>query len=115
MFLYTLTKTIVLHLFSYLTICLQKVKLLNAISSSAMCEVPANIPAHDRKLREQKLEEEEDLVDRLLKKSGCTEEHYLVQECMVEHQDWRRCQDTLKRFQACISKTQRQPRGGAAQ
>ena len=56
MFLYTLTMTIVLHLFSYLTICLQKVKLLNAISSSAMCEVPGNIPAHDRKLREQKLE-----------------------------------------------------------
>ena len=106
MFLYTLTMTIVLHLFSYLTICLQKVKLLNAISSSAMCEVPANIPAHDRKLREQKLEEEEDLVDRLLKKSGCTEEHYLVQECMVEHQDWRKCQKVLKDLQVCMSQSQ---------
>ena len=53
---------------------------------TAMCEIPPNVSAHDRKLREQKLEEEEDLVDQLLKKSGCTEEHYLVQECMVEHQ-----------------------------
>ena len=51
-----------------------------------MCEIPANVSAHDRKLREQKLEEEEDLVDQLLKKSGCTQEHYLVQECMVENQ-----------------------------
>ena len=35
-----------------------------------MCEIPANIPAHERKLREQKLEEEEDLVDKLLKEQG---------------------------------------------
>ena len=51
-----------------------------------MCEIPSNVSVHDRKLREEKSEEEEDLVDQLLKKSGCTEEHYLVQECMVEHQ-----------------------------
>ena len=51
-----------------------------------MCEIPANLPAHERKLREEKLEEEEDLVDKLINKSGCSNEHYLVQECMVEHQ-----------------------------
>ena len=73
-----------------------------------MCEIPANIPAHERKLKEQKLEEEEDLVDKLLKKSGCEEHHYLVQECMVEHQDWRKCQSVLKNFQACLNKKPRQ-------
>ena len=77
--------------------------------SRVMCEIPANISAHDRKLREEKLEEEEDLVDKLLKKSGCTEEHYLVQECMVEHQDWRKCQTVLKQFQACVNKNSRPP------
>ena len=82
----------------------QKTQQLDASCCTEMCEIPANISAHDRKLREQKLEEEEDLVDKLLKKSGCTEEHYLVQECMVEHQDWRKCQKVLKNFQACISK-----------
>ena len=71
-----------------------------------MCEIPANISAHDRKLREEKLEEE-DLVDKLLKKSGCTEEHYLVQECMVEHQDWRKCQKVLKDLQVCMSQSSR--------
>ena len=71
-----------------------------------MCEIPSNLSAHDRKIREEKLEEEEDLVDKLLRKSGCTDEHNLVQECMVEHQDWRKCQKVLKDFQACINKTQ---------
>ena len=42
-------------------------------------------------------------MDKLLKKSGCGEAHYLVQECMVEHQDWRKCQEVLKNFQACLN------------
>ena len=75
-----------------------------------MCEIPANLPAHERKLKEQKLEEEEDLVDKLLKKSGCEEDHYLVQECMVEHQDWRKCQAVLKNFQACLNKNVNKPK-----
>jgi len=69
-----------------------------------MCEIPSNLPAHERKLREEKLEEEEDLVDKLINKTGCSNEHYLVQECMVEHQDWRKCQQALKTFQACLNK-----------
>ena len=65
-------------------------------------------------------EEEEDLVDKLIRNTGCEKEHYLVQvvelqpnyalvtkdhsqECMVEHQDWRKCQQALKTFQACLN------------
>lgn len=73
-----------------------------------MCEIPANLPTHERKLREEKEEEEEDLVDKLINKSGCSDEHYLVQECMVEHQDWRKCQQVLKNFQACLNKNKKQ-------
>ena len=73
---------------------------------SEMCEIPSNVSPHERKLREDKLEEEEDLVDQLLKKSGCTAEHYSVQECMVEHQDWRKCQKVLKDLQVCMSQSQ---------
>jgi len=69
-----------------------------------MCEIPDNLPAHERKLKEDKLEEEEDLVDKLINKSGCANEHYLVQECMVENQDWRKCQQVLKNFQSCLKK-----------
>eukprot|EP00095_Tigriopus_kingsejongensis_P003277 maker-scaffold675_size187964-snap-gene-0.33 protein:Tk03277 transcript:maker-scaffold675_size187964-snap-gene-0.33-mRNA-1 annotation:"probable aminopeptidase npepl1" len=35
---------------------------------------------------------EDDLVERSLKASGCLELHFQVQECMVDHKDWRRCQ-----------------------
>ena len=79
---------------------------LIAVICPAMCEIPSNISPHERKLREEKLEEEEDLVDQLLKKSGCTEQHYSVQECMVEHQDWRKCQKGLKDLQQCMSQSQ---------
>ena len=68
-------------------------------------------------------EEEEDLVDKLIRNTGCEKEHYLVQvvelqprliatisyerplsqECMVENQDWRKCQQALKTFQACLN------------
>lgn len=71
--------------------------------AAAMCEVPPATP-HDRKVKPGEEEEGEDLVDQLIEKTGCSQEHYLVQECMVEHQDWRKCQQTLKTFQACLNK-----------
>jgi len=68
-----------------------------------MCEVPPQgANPHSRKLKEEKQEEELDLVDKLLQKSGCEEKHYKVQECMLEFQDWRKCQAPLKEFQACM-------------
>jgi len=77
-----------------------------------MCDVPVGGNPHQRKLKEEKLEEEVDLVDKLLQKSGCEEQHYKVQECMVEFQDWRKCQGVLKEFQSCMTKSQQknQPR-----
>ena len=27
---------------------------------------------------------------------------FFLQECVVEHQDWRKCQDVLKEFRLCI-------------
>jgi len=68
-----------------------------------MCEVPPTSP-HNRKTGPSgEEEEEEDLVDKLIRNTGCEKEHYLVQECMVEHQDWRKCQQALKTFQACLN------------
>jgi len=67
-----------------------------------MCEVPPTSP-HDRRVKPVEEEEGEDLVDKLIRDSGCEKEHYLVQECMVDHQDWRKCQDALKTFQACLN------------
>lgn len=74
--------------------------------------MPETSNPHQRRLKEEKLEEEIDLVDKLLEKSGCADQNYKVQECMVEFQDWRKCQHVLKEFQLCMAKTQqnRKPR-----
>ncbi|PBC33386.1 Peptidyl-tRNA hydrolase [Apis cerana cerana] len=40
----------------------------------------------------------EDPVEEMLKKTGCMEFHYEVQECIAETQDWRKCQEQVKRF-----------------
>lgn len=46
--------------------------------------------------------DDEDLVDKLLKKTGCTELHYKVQECIAEKRDWRQCQEEVKNFRICM-------------
>lgn len=48
--------------------------------------------------------EDIDAVENMLKKTGCIELHHKVQECIVEHQDWRKCQDVLKEFRLCMEK-----------
>lgn len=65
---------------------------------------------HNRSKHLQKDEddEEEDLVEKMLEKVGCAQEHYAVQECMSETRDWRQCQTHLKAFRQCIAKGQAQ-------
>lgn len=46
--------------------------------------------------------QEEDPVELMLKKTGCIELHYKVQECIAETGDWRKCQDTVKEFKSCM-------------
>ncbi|KYN01483.1 PREDICTED: cytochrome c oxidase assembly factor 4 homolog, mitochondrial [Cyphomyrmex costatus] len=50
----------------------------------------------------------EDPVERILKKTGCIELHYQVQECIAEHQDWRKCQNEVKKFKECMAKHTKQ-------
>ncbi|XP_063708028.1 cytochrome c oxidase assembly factor 4 homolog, mitochondrial [Culicoides brevitarsis] len=45
----------------------------------------------------------EDPVEVMLKRTGCIELHYKVQECIAETQDWRKCQDVVKTFKECMS------------
>jgi cytochrome c oxidase assembly factor 4 len=47
---------------------------------------------------------EHNRVISMLLKSGCLDSHFKVQDCMVEHKDWRMCQDQLKKLQACLQK-----------
>lgn len=43
-----------------------------------------------------------DPFEEMLKKTGCIELHYELQDCMVEHQDWRKCQEQVKKFKDCM-------------
>ncbi|XP_065367924.1 cytochrome c oxidase assembly factor 4 homolog, mitochondrial [Calliphora vicina] len=49
-------------------------------------------------------ESDQDPVEVMLKKTGCIELHYKVQECIAETGDWRSCQDKVKEFKDCMQK-----------
>ena len=47
-------------------------------------------------------DEEEDLYETLLEKSGCAKLHYALQDCYFEHNDWRKCQKEMQEFKKCV-------------
>jgi len=51
---------------------------------------------------QQHSEEDEDPVESMLKKTGCLEKHYKVQECIAETRDWRKCQEVVTEFRRCM-------------
>ncbi|XP_035621767.1 cytochrome c oxidase assembly factor 4 homolog, mitochondrial [Oncorhynchus keta] len=58
---------------------------------------------HDRSRRPgDQDQDEEDPVDQMISRTGCGELHYAVQECMAEHQDWRKCQTQVQTFKDCM-------------
>ncbi|KAL0994832.1 hypothetical protein UPYG_G00127730 [Umbra pygmaea] len=59
---------------------------------------------HDRSHRPSPSadQEEEDPVDQMISRTGCGELHNAVQDCMAEHQDWRKCQAQVHTFKECM-------------
>ncbi|XP_063390742.1 cytochrome c oxidase assembly factor 4 homolog, mitochondrial [Cydia fagiglandana] len=49
-------------------------------------------------------ENDDDPVENMLKKTGCLELHYKVQECIATTKDWRKCQTEVEEFRTCIGK-----------
>ncbi|KRX22648.1 Neuropathy target esterase sws [Trichinella nelsoni] len=43
-----------------------------------------------------------DQFDKLLEKSGCAKEHYVLQECYAEHKDWRKCKKEIDALRKCM-------------
>ncbi|XP_029925349.1 cytochrome c oxidase assembly factor 4 homolog, mitochondrial isoform X2 [Myripristis murdjan] len=66
----------------------------------------ATVSPHSR----SRAEDEDDPVERMISRTGCAELHYAVQECMAEHQDWRRCQRQVETFKQCMVSFQAQRR-----
>ncbi|EEB15904.1 predicted protein [Pediculus humanus corporis] len=46
--------------------------------------------------------EDEDQLEKLMKRTGCLELHYKIQECIAEKQDWRKCQTEVHDFKKCM-------------
>ncbi|KAK0395222.1 hypothetical protein QR680_001180 [Steinernema hermaphroditum] len=51
---------------------------------------------------------EEDRVEKLIRSSGCWDNHLTVVDCMTEHKDWRKCQEVLSAFRECMIKSRPQ-------
>ncbi|XP_026749418.2 cytochrome c oxidase assembly factor 4 homolog, mitochondrial [Galleria mellonella] len=47
---------------------------------------------------------DDDPVESMLKRTGCLELHYKVQECIATTKDWRKCQSEVNDFKDCINK-----------
>ncbi|XP_035454449.2 cytochrome c oxidase assembly factor 4 homolog, mitochondrial [Spodoptera frugiperda] len=56
------------------------------------------------KPRERPADPDDDPVESMLKKTGCLELHYKVQECIATTKDWRKCQTEVNEFRDCINK-----------
>ncbi|CAH0403943.1 unnamed protein product [Chilo suppressalis] len=56
------------------------------------------------KPRVMSADEDDDPVESMLKKTGCLELHYKVQECIASTKDWRKCQTEVNDFKICIDK-----------
>ncbi|XP_045456822.1 cytochrome c oxidase assembly factor 4 homolog, mitochondrial [Melitaea cinxia] len=52
----------------------------------------------------EKAEGDDDPVESMLKKAGCLDLHYKVQECINTTKDWRKCQTEVNDFKDCITK-----------
>lgn len=46
---------------------------------------------------------DEDILDQLVKDTGCTKQYFQLEECMALHsRDWTKCQDCLKAWKSCV-------------
>ncbi|CAI5448801.1 unnamed protein product [Caenorhabditis angaria] len=51
-----------------------------------------------------KTADEEDRVEKLIRSSGCWDNHISVVDCMGDNGDWRKCQTELQSFKECMQK-----------
>lgn len=70
-------------------------------SKNAPVNKPEGVPQHG-KSEWAKDQVEEDRVEKMIRESGCWDNHIAVVDCMSEKNDWRQCQDVLGSFRQCM-------------
>lgn len=53
-------------------------------------------------------EEEDDEYVKMIKGTGCYEQHIVLHECYFDSKDWRKCRKELEEFKKCIQSNQKQ-------
>lgn len=48
-----------------------------------------------------------DPIEQMMKRTGCLELHYKVQECIAESKDWRKCQKEVNDFKKCFDESRK--------
>ncbi len=54
------------------------------------------------------IDEDEDVIDGVIRRTGCEAAYRVMEDCMVEtDRDFRACQASMKAFQACLAEQER--------
>lgn len=46
----------------------------------------------------------EDPYEARIRRSGCADHNYALQECYMDTKDWRKCREKMEAFRACMAK-----------
>ena len=63
-------------------------------------------PTHSRVIKSDD-DDELDPIEQMMKRTGCLELHYKVQECIAETKDWRKCQKEVNDFKKCYDESRK--------
>merc|ERR1712224_249283 len=53
-------------------------------------------------IEEEEEEEEVDMYDKRIENSGCSKQHYSLQDCYHDAGDWRKCSKEMLDFKKCM-------------
>ena len=63
-------------------------------------KIGTKMTSHKEK-QESLTEEEKDVYECALEKSGCSKFHFALQDCYYEHKDWRKCKKEMADLKKC--------------
>ena len=61
--------------------------------------------------QQEQEEEEEDFFNVTIQQSGCSTEHYALQDCFADKADWRKCKTEMSQFKMCMDKQRKAKHG----
>ena len=63
--------------------------------------------------KQEEEEEEEDFFNVTIERSGCSKEHYALQDCFSDKGDWRQCGAEMTQFRVCMDQQKNRAKIGS--